>query len=351
MNGKIRKIPLCGVLIFFYLVFPLAAQSQDKVSIYVPEVTGYGNSPSDNIFITRMLENEVITRNYLAAYELESADYILEGTLSALSDNDDDQYEKLSVFHLMLKDAKTGEILVEEDLIYATLDEINEPFTLLMLEIFSQNLGKDLLDTGGWSDKWLYFGANAFWTPRMYNGTRMSFHPVNFGGGISAEIFFHRLFAFETGLEFATDWVVVSELPGDYYQDLLLEIPLLIKYLIRPGGRYFYDPYAGFQINASLFKTTIPAALSFSAGCQFALKAGQGLFYADPRFTVDLWRSGLTAFRDPYSNPYNRFIFHIGIGYKVGIFSRQQPLGDYFQPVKNFFGNLFTGKKPKEEIE
>jgi hypothetical protein len=74
--------------------------------------------------------------------------------------------------------------------------------------------------------------------------------------------------------------------------------------------------------------------VSISAGCLIGLKSEKGFFYLDPRVSADLGRSDFFI----KSFPYHRTIFHIGVGYKAGVFSRQQPLKEHFR-------DFFAGKK------
>ena len=308
-------------------VFPLAAQTGQPVSIYVPEVAGYGISPSDNYFFTAMLRNEVKARNYAAVNSPGSAGFHLIGTLSPSVD-DSGKKTGSCVFYVTLKNAATGSILVEQGLIYTNVDDITDQFTLLMFNIFSQNLSRaPAPPRDKWFNKWLYFGVSLFWAPRFYYGENFSAHMANFGGEVSAEIHFHPALSFETGLGFAPDWIVVTDIPGDHYQDLLLEIPLLLKYILKVSDTDLAELYGGFQINASLFGETKPSPMSFSAGCLFGARSEKGLYYIDPRLTIDLAKSGFPVI----SNSYYRTTFHIGIGYKTGVLSRRQPLGEHFR--------------------
>ena len=330
------------LLLLFSAVFSLSAQETQNVVIYVPEITGYGRSPSDNYFIAKMLNDEVEARGYIPVSSSSGADYHLIGTLSSHGDDEKEPGSGYGVFHLLLKSAKTGKILAEQEIVYTSIDEMDDAFTMLMFNMFSENLGKEMVDISSWRNDWFYAGVSFFWTPRMYYGRELSSSLINFGGGASLEFYFHKLLSFETGMEFATDWVVVSTIPGDYYQDLLLEIPLLIKFAVKPADKYLLWPYTGVHINVPLFRETIPPPFSLTAGCQLGLKAGMGLLYADPRFTIDLGKSGIRSFYDPYTCPYQRIILHFGFGYKYGIFSKEQTLREHFD-------RLFPGTKHRQK--
>ena len=342
---KIHTVKTVVLLILLLsALVPLYAQEtqNQNVVIYVPEVTGYGRSPSDNFFLTRMLTSEVKERGYIPADAPAGSDYHLIGTLTSHGDDDAQPGSGYGVFHLVLKNARTGKLLGEYELAYVSIDEMQDAFTRLMFNMFSENIGKEMVDISGWRNDWFYAGVSFFWTPRIYSGEQVSSHLANFGGGASLEFFFHKFLSFETGMEFAPDWVVVSTLPGDYYKDMLLEIPLIIKFAVKPADKYLLWPYTGAHFNISLFRETIPTPVSLMIGCQLGMKAGMGLVYADPRFSIDLGKSGIRTLFDPYSCPYQRFILHIGFGYKYGIFSKQQTLREHFN-------DLFPGTKHKRE--
>jgi hypothetical protein len=317
--------------LFACAVFPLAAQADQPVSVYVPEVAGYGISPSDNFFFFFKLRNEVKAHNYSAVYSPRFADFqLISNLFPYVGDNGEET--GACVLNVMLKNA-AGTIIAEQELIFTDQDDINDQFTLLMLNIFSQKLTRKKGPPENWLDKWLYFGVGVYWTPRFYYGTKLSGYFANFGGEVSAEIHFHPLWSFETGLAFTSDWLVYSDRPDNSYQDMLMEIPILIKYVLKARDVSLAEPYAGLQINASLFRETKPFPLSISAGCLFGIQSEKGLFYFDPRLSIDPERSD---FATRPSFPYHRTALHIGVGYKAGVFSREQPL-------KEHFWQLFTG--------
>jgi len=325
-------------------VFPLSAQSSRNIVIYVPEVKGYGNSPSDNIFITRMLTEEVEARNYIPVKTPLGAEFHLIGELSTFVDDEDGIPVLRSILHLLLMNVKTDEILVDQELIYTTLDDMHDPFTLLMFNMFSQNLGKEMIDEDSWREKWFFFGGNISWTPRIYYGTRFSGNLVNFGIGINAEYYFHRLFTVETGLKFAPDWVVVSDLPGDFYRDLQLEIPVIFKYIIRPRNNNMLEPCLGLNFNISLFGITIPPPVSLVFGGQYGMKAGQGIFFADVYVSVDLGKSGFSSLPDPYISSYHRTAIYFNAGYKVGVLTKKRPLKYHFDGLLSFLKHKEKGE-------
>jgi hypothetical protein len=269
-------------------------------------------------------------------YSPSLADFQLVGTLSAYGRNNGEKTEA-GVLNVVLKDA-AGMVVAEQELIYTDQDDMSDQFTLLMFNIFSQSLINSTAKgpRENWLDKWLYFGLGVFWTPRFYYGTELSSHYANFGAEVSADIYFHPLLSFAAALEFTSDVIVQSDPEGrDYpYQDMLLEIPLLIKYVLKARDLNLVEPYGGFQFNFPLFrKTTKPFLVSASAGCLFGIKSERGIFYLDPRLSVDLEKSDFAVF----SFPYHRTALHIGVGYKTGVLSRQQPLTAHI-------GQLFSKK-------
>jgi hypothetical protein len=229
----------------------------------------------------------------------------------------------------------TDETMVELELLYETVDEIVGLFpdvvSILVFGIPEGAGEKDDLDsivpedTGRkdeWRNKWLYLGASAVWTPRIYVGKdNSSTYLGSFGAGLSAELHFLNFMSFETGVKLASDWVATSQNAAGYYQDLLLEIPLLIKFVLKPGTYFMIEPYVGAQLNIPFFNITRPPLISLLAGLQYGVEAGPGALFIDGRFAMDF---GYSTVGDPGRNAfYHRYIIHLGLGYKFGLFQKK----------------------------
>jgi hypothetical protein len=170
--------------------FPLFAQSSPKSYIFFQPITGTGSSPDDKEHITTMLTNEIRARNSALLESPYGTDFILYGMLGPYYEGYEDWYLKgtspgtttysyntliqetanrLYVFQLMLRDTKTNETLVQQNLYYASMDEVYNFFPLLVHNLFTHILGSPVytfaqaapgaaydenVDT--WRDKWLY---------------------------------------------------------------------------------------------------------------------------------------------------------------------------------------------------
>jgi len=61
------------------------------------------------------------------------------------------------------------------------------------------------------------------------------------------------------------------------------------------------------------------------AGFQYGIKLGPGVLFIDPRFSIDMGKSSLNV--DPAYGinelSFQRYIIHLGIGYKLGFFTKR----------------------------
>ena len=297
------------------------------ISIYIPPVTGIGGAPGNNPVFTELLSRELNARGITLAQTPEAADWFLKGTLVPPGTSGEGGEKFL--FSIDLQD-KDGISLYSQDIYYINPEEVNSymPETLnnMLSSLFnlqdSAATGREItepVNDDAWRNKQWYFGAGLFWTPRLYYGTRLSTHLLNFGLGLSAEYHFPKYISAGIGLELAPDWVVASPGTSDHYRNTILQIPLSLGYVLKPGDKYMHTPYAGIVINIPFFPDTAPAPLSWQAGFQYGVKAGPGIFCADARFSMDFGASGLSANRPNDTRRYSRYIMYLGIGYKYGI--------------------------------
>lgn len=325
--GTLRKNILVLALLFCG-GFSLAAQSRTGTSFYVPPITGNGAKPEDNFVFYRMLVLELTERDFNLAKTLEGSDYSFLGILAPYD-------ESLFIFHLGLWDNKTGEVQVEGELLYGVPDDINRLFPFLVTNLLYTvpddmlytvpedtlyTAQEDVGEIDEWHKKWLYVGLALTWTPRVYISGDSAKSSTTYGephGAISAEFHFLNFLSFETGVQLAAD-----ELNTDYgyYRDTMLEIPLLLKFVAKPGSYFMLEPYVGAHINISLLNKTAPPLFSFLAGFQYGVKAGPGVVFIDARFAMDFENSTVDNARVP---PYRRYLIHLGLGYKYGLFQKK----------------------------
>jgi len=329
--------------------FFLAAQSYTEAAIYVTPVTGKGSKAEDNfLFYTRIL-NELTVQKANLANSSKDADYSLFGTLAPSSWGG--QY----VFHLGLWDNKTGGFTVEGELFYKAPDDTNQLFSALIKSLLytipakpvpEDNVPKEpdpkpdpkepdpkpdpgepdpKPDPGKpdpkpeWRNDWLYLGAAIKWKPALYSvdsGAKNTAFP-GIQGGISAELQFLDFLSFETGVEVGVDGVraTISGKETDFY-NLMLEIPLLLKLVLKPGINSMIEPYLGAYFNVPLIKNFDSYPVSLIGGLQYGFKAGPGAIFFNAGFSADIDNFKVN------NKSVHRYNVHIGLGYKYGFFPR-----------------------------
>jgi hypothetical protein len=354
---------ICAALLLLCIGIPLLAQADSKagVFIHIVPITGEG-SREDRAFILGLLAEEAKARNYVTISSPQAADYLLIGTVAPyieagnknfsewdysedeaaggiLSGWEADRTEAggweidgweydgpgsgMYVFTVKLQDNVTKRILAEQDLIYRSLEDFVPVLPVVMSNIFSYPLVKPGEGEDAWRDKWLYAKAAAAWNPRVYYGQRESTYYLNFGGSIGAEFQFLDFMSTELNIEIAPDWILNTPTYQDKYLDLIMEIPLIIKYIFKPSRYFMIEPYAGIQFNISLFTNAIPPACSWLLGLQYGVKAGKGVIFVEPRIAGDIGSSSLNIPRIGIEiDAYRRFSIYLGIGYKYGFFTR-----------------------------
>jgi len=295
---------------------------------------------------------------YLLDYSFSNAqnkpDAVTTHTFNSLLQNSPEQ---LYVLQLILKNEKNNEVILLQNVLYHSMDDVYNFFPVLVSNIFSrinskqvntQNRSGALSDKNNkqvnaqdrsdalsdknskqvnaqddsddaWADKKLYVGFSGFWSPRVYYGAQQSALFVNFGGGVSVEAFLLKFLSFETGLELVPDWVWATDNEDDNYRNLMLEIPFSLRFVIKVS-HYLIEPYGGIHVNIPLYDTTVPPRSSWMIGLGYGVKAGLGIFFVEPRFSRDIDNSHINAAWNVTAPSYRRFIAHIGVGYKFGFF-------------------------------
>jgi hypothetical protein len=325
---------LCGAL-------SLAAQSRSNASVYVAPVTGRGSKPDDNSFFYSLLLHELTVQKVIIANTQKDAEYSLFGSVAAYWGTG--QF----VFHLALLNNRTGETTVEGDLRYETPDDTDQLFSVLVTSLLytippdavppvdvppepvpsepvppddiPDIVPEEPVKTADWRDNWLFLGMGAQWTPGLYKkGYSQSNFPAGLQGGPSAEFHFLDFMSLETAVEVQFDGVRASN--TDAYS-VIIGMPLLIKFVFKPGSIFMLEPYVGPYFNVFHIGNITPAFISARAGLQFSVKVGPGALFFDGGFTGDF----LPFFDSKSSNipKYNRYYIHVGLGYKFGLFQRE----------------------------
>ena len=308
-------------LLLLYPVITLHAQS-DRAAIYVPSVTGTGGRSDDNDFFHRQLVSEVTYHQFTLAQTQNNAEYILAGTLSAYSNNAPSGARQF-VLHLSLKDSKTNASKAEGELVYEAREDVKDLLpSLVYTLLYTIPEPEGMAVNNDWRNKWLYAGAAAFWTPRVYTADNVSSHIANFGGGIFAEYHVLNFLSVGVGFEIAQDLTKITAKDKENHSNILLEIPVFVKYVIKPGYYFMLEPYAGVQFNIPFKKTTAPPVISLLAGFQYGIHLGPGVLFVDPRFSIDMGKSILKDAPGVGELSFQRYIIHLGIGYKLGFITK-----------------------------
>jgi hypothetical protein len=328
-----KKRVLAGLALFF--TFSLFAQMRDDISIFVPPVTGTGSGPDDLIYFTDMTQMEVPARGFALSETQSGADYIIRGSISPytpeyeepeelgedeeLVEIPEDSYYAL---HVALIDNQTEYVMVEQDLIYQVLEETNEYFPVLIFNMLANIPLSKLTYDDNWRHKWLYIGGYVNWSPRIYTGTLSAAYMAGFGLGVSTEFHFLNFMSLETGLEINEDSVASQK--GIAARGLVVEVPALLKIVLKPSLHYMLEPYGGIQINGPTSREIMPPLVSWLAGFQFGVRAGGGVFFIDARFIRDIGES--TMFPDAPSEQldYQRMVIKFNLGYKFGFVNRSR---------------------------
>jgi len=309
------------VVLIFLLYASLSLHGQTKsAAVFVQPVTGSGRSPGDNDFFYKQLVYEVGYQKFILAKARKDAEYSLAAAISEQRDDVPPGVRQYNI-NLALIDNKTNKTVSDGFLIYETSDEIKDLFPTLaytLLYTIPEDAGKN-----NWRNKILYAGASAVWSPRIYTSEGAAGHIAGFGGGLFAEYHFLNFMSVEAGFEIATDKLKITSSAGDTYGNILLEIPVLIKYVHKPGDFFVLEPYAGAHLNIPFKKTTEPPIISWLAGFQYGVKLNPGIIFIDPRFSMDIGKSALNTDAGVKDLTFQRYIFRLGIGYKIGFFIRR----------------------------
>jgi len=297
--------------------FSLAAQSRPpEAAIFIKPVTGNGIKSDDNAFFYKQLIQEIISQDFNLANTQKGANFTLIGSLAryALSES---QY----VFHLELRDNKTGELKVDGDLLYETTEDAkqNLPFliTSLLFTIPADIVAEDIIDD--WRDKSLYLGLGVKFTPGFYSGASQAGFPAGIQGGLSAEFHFSNFMSLETGVEVQFDGakVTMSNKQVKSFYGLIIGVPVLFKLCLKPGENSMIEPYAGPYFNVLQIGNLVPYFLSLDFGLQYSIKAGPGALFLDAGATVDMGKFSTQKIS------YSRINVNVGLGYKIGLMQRE----------------------------
>jgi hypothetical protein len=338
-----KKLLLCAFIVFtgFTTVF----SQSNNASFFIIPVTGFGATPEDNGFFYRQVQFEAELQRYVIVNNQQTANYLLQGTLALDDSNSSDssmnnKNERDYLFSLALINNSTNEVIAEQVLIYQSTRDVGPFIPIVIYNLLSgvpliqitQNTQNtpETVDTEETQDAQktpiaqeiqpidrrynrLYVGADVLWTPKIYQSLKPPFNALNFGIGISTEWQFSRFLSIGTGAVLTADWYNTekSSTGKVYSPDFGLEIPLTLRFIIKPSEDNWIVPFAGAHYNYSFAKIK-PARLypfSWMAGLQFGIGKGTGILTFTPSFSMDI-------------GTYPRMLLYVGIGYKFGFLKK-----------------------------
>ena len=303
------------ISIFFLLacfshLTALSAQNVRDIKVYIPPVTGEGRSGDSNFFY-QQLTYEVIFQHHTLVRSQRGSDYTLRGMITPQTGTRD------FVFYLEMIESSNDEVIAQQNITYSSIDtSISSLLSAMVYNMLS--VIPNINSPDDWRNNYLFIDGYFFWAPRLYISRAQSINWMNPGLGFSAEYHFLDFMAVGLGFQFSQDWILVNT--GNEYRDLLLEIPVSIRFIFNPAN-FMVVPYAGLTFNISIQQETIPSPLSAVIGCQFGIKAGPGQIVIDPRVSLDLLNSSVGTLL------YNRYTIQIGAGYKYGFIPKRGARG------------------------
>jgi len=328
-SAPLQASLLLGALLFAVTAAAFA-QTREDVRIYIPPVAANAEQAR---FFHENFTMEISAAGYTITESEKEADYSMRITVmpnmivytdgtQELAPPDEHQYilrislvrnsdnvVVLSLFHYFTNMEEMYEYNLY--LIYQAM--ANVPMT----KTTSEATEAKMAGSDNWNNKRWYFGGSVFFTPRLYRGSDMSGYFFGAGIGLFAELILFKYLCLGTGAELTPDRIAASPRFGDEYWNAVLQIPLRLQAVIRPG-RFMLEPYLGIAFNFPLLPYTIPPLFSAQAGFQSGITAGPGIFFADIRFAMDIGKSGIDQTRPQDTRQYNRYMVYLGLGYKFG---------------------------------
>jgi len=366
-----------ALLLLLCAGFSLYAQSSANVSIFFPSITGFGRSPDENRAINTMLANELASRKYILLNVPQGANFSLYGSLGIFDEYADyenryanriqpattytfnapkrEYYDELYIFQLMLRNVKTGEVVLQ-NVIYASVDEVYNFFPVLMHNMVTHISGSGSSSGSGsaeendqWKNKWIYFRASLNWPitfyllqstglkggSGLYNTNPDRVAPIGHeimalpGATVGAEFqllnFLSLELNFQLNMGDTRDNYFVNTATG-----LELKVPVKFEHIMLvPYGAFVYT------LNVSPIFSEFPR-IAAGGGIQFCTRAGKrDAFFADVKYMLSFsdavmhnpywdFPPSQQLYPEPAVIHYKRSQLGIGIGYKVGIIDKKK---------------------------
>jgi hypothetical protein len=333
-----KKYSLCTVMMICTTI-ALFSQSRDDISVFLAPATG--GTEEQQVFFNENFRMELIGANYTVAEDQKSANYSINLNITQEAEDgyDDAAEEIVNVLSVSLIDNTDGHEILQFSWAFQTLEDMYEWNLHLIYQAMANIPLTELTsvpDTNHWQNKWFYICG--------YGGLDLSFGFYDSGEKVS---FQKREYAFYPGplfglgveFQFFNFMSAEFELLGSPYDIdanhsvVMLEMPLLLKFSLKPGRHFMLEPYGGIQFNASSQDSIIPPLVSWVGGFQYGIRAGnRGAVIFDVRAVGDIGNTNLFPAVEAPGDPsdanfktydgIDRFQLQILIGFKVGFFNR-----------------------------
>jgi len=205
-----------------------------------------------------------------------------------------------------LIDSGTGDVLGKKKILYSSPDA----YVSKLVSIVVRDLLSDIPDTppkrvssGG--DKWLYLEGSILLAPKFYSNSKSDPDLFCFGVKLGAEFRFLDFMSASTGAQ-------ITQNDDFTLTDFLLEVPIVLRFIIKLDKKFELEPFGGTAINFSLKEKSPSPYYSWFMGVQFGIKDKneKGMIFVEPRFSMDF-------------NNDNRYCIQLGFGYKFGLFPKR----------------------------
>ncbi|MDR0472800.1 MAG: hypothetical protein LBH43_03890 [Treponema sp.] len=324
--------------------FPLFAQNTSRYSFYIPLVSGIGKNTEDNEFFYLALAREISSGNHVLTADQKTADFILSSKLIRIPGQKPS--EQLNLFHIILIDNKTNNVVAEQELIYDSLEEAAVLLAVIVGDIFSAIDDKG--NPNAWQNKWFYLRLSLDYSLDFFGlkgtglleglsvtgpdgrfqldnktiavpGLTLGLEIVQFLSWLSFEV------NFQAGIGDPVDFTAINAAVG---AEIKFPLKMVKNFTLEPYGAFLYP----LTVSPAYSKTPGPA---IGAGFQAGVKGGKnGVFFIDIRFMYYLQDALLkNAYKDFTTTPpdppnpteihYRHFALGFGFGYKYGFFDRK----------------------------
>ena len=250
-----------------------------------------------------------------------------------------------NMFNASIINLETGQQIVGDSENYDTLDDGIEVMERLAGKLTGV-AAKPVFRFGEWEDSRLYAGLRLGVSPRFYGLSKdissgSAETGASFEAALQVSVYLFSLFNIEAGLQtellFSMDTVSYSgtDSGGAFtasFTSSVPEIPLLIKALYRPSGRFavslFTGPYFSIPLGkleyasgdgTDSYNFNVPAG--WLVGVAPGIRLGPGALFADIRYGGDFGNTSISD-NNGVLSVYSRNIVSFTLGYELGFLRR-----------------------------